>query len=165
MKIFLIGGTGLLGSYLLPRLIASGHEVYALTRDVSKIGKIGKIGAYGILGDIRNPLLFRKLLPGKPELIILVAMPGIRPGERMTKARKEELRSETNDFFRKSIYLAASYNCPLILPGGTSYRTENNVTADETWTILRKGLTEIGADTDKIVGTYPEQHALFFGRY
>jgi nucleoside-diphosphate-sugar epimerase len=33
MKVFLIGGTGLVGSYLLPRLIEKGHEVYVLTRE------------------------------------------------------------------------------------------------------------------------------------
>jgi len=151
MRVFLIGGTGLVGSYLLPKLIEKGHEVYTLTRNEGKIAGIGKLGAYGILGDIRNPLLFKKLLPDKPEIIILLAMPGVRPGKRMTVARKEELRSETNDFFRKSIYLAALYNCPLILPGGTSYETENDEIADETWPIVRKGLTEIGADTDEMV--------------
>jgi uncharacterized protein YbjT (DUF2867 family) len=36
MKVFLIGGTGLVGSYLLPRLIEKGHEVYILTRDAAK---------------------------------------------------------------------------------------------------------------------------------
>jgi nucleoside-diphosphate-sugar epimerase len=87
----------------------------------------------------------------------------------MTKARKEELKSETNDFFRKSIYLAASYNCPVILPGGTSYKTENNETADETWPILRRGLSEIGADTDEMVNEairsgYPGIIQLIFGK-
>jgi 2-alkyl-3-oxoalkanoate reductase len=151
MRVFLIGGTGLVGSYLLPKLIEKGHEVYVLTRDAGKIGKIGKLGAYGILGDIRNPLMFKKLLPDKPEIIILLAMPGIIPGKRITQARKNELKAETNDFFRKSIYLATSYKCPLILPGGTSYKTENDEIADETWPIVRKGLTEIGADTDEMV--------------
>ena len=169
MKVFIIGGTGLVGSYLLPGLIEKGHEVYALTRDESKIGKIGKLGAYGILGDIRNPLLFKKLLPDKPEIIVLLAMPGVKPGKRMTTGRKEELRSETNDFFRKSIYLATLYNCPLILPGGTSYKTENDEIADETWPILRKGLTEIGADTDEIVDEairtgYPGVIQLIYGK-
>jgi nucleoside-diphosphate-sugar epimerase len=169
MRIFLIGGTGLLGSYLLPILIEKGHEVYALTRDESKIDRIGKLGAYGILGDIRNPLLFKKLLPDKPDLIILLAMPGIRPGQRMNNSRKDELRSETNDFFRKSIYLATSYDCPLILPGGTSYNTEKDEIADETWPILRKGLTEIGADTDEMVNEairtgYPGVIQLIFGK-
>jgi nucleoside-diphosphate-sugar epimerase len=28
MKIFVIGGTGLVGSYLLPRLVEMGYEVY-----------------------------------------------------------------------------------------------------------------------------------------
>lgn len=169
MKVFLIGGTGLVGSYLLPKLIENGHEVYALTRDASKIGKIGKLGAYGILGDIRNPLFFKKLLPDEPEIIILLAMPGVRPGQRITASRKAELRSETNDFFRKSIYLATSFDCPLILPGGTSYRTENDELADETWPILRKGLTEIGSDTDEMVNEairsgYPRVIQLIFGK-
>jgi nucleoside-diphosphate-sugar epimerase len=169
MRVFLIGGTGLVGSYLLPKLIEKGHEVYALTRDAGKIGKIGRLGAYGILGDIRNPLLFKKLLPDKPEVIILLAMPGIRPGQRITQTRKNELRDETNDFFRKSIYLATSYNCPLILPGGTSYKTENDKIADETCSIFRKGLTEIGADTDEMVDAaiktdYPRVIQLIYGK-
>ena len=169
MKIFLIGGTGLVGSYLLPELIEKGHEVYALTRDESKLAKISKLGAYGILGDIRNPLMFKKLLPDKPEIIILLAMPVIRPGRRITKDMKDDLRAETNDFFRKSIYLATYWKCPLILPGGTSYKTENNETADETWPILRKGLTEIGTDTDEMVNEaiksgYPGVIQLIYGK-
>jgi nucleoside-diphosphate-sugar epimerase len=169
MKVFLIGGTGLVGSYLLPKLTEKGHEVYALTRDESKIGKIAKLGAYGILGDIRNPLLFKRLLPDQPEIIILLAMPGIKPGQRLTKTRKDELRAETNNFIRKSIYLATSWKCPLILPGGTSYKTEKDEIADETWPIIRKGLTEIGADTDIIVNEAirngsPEVIQLIYGK-
>jgi nucleoside-diphosphate-sugar epimerase len=169
MKVFLIGGTGLVGGYLLPRLIENNHEVFVLTRDESKIGKIGKLGAYGILGNIRNPIAFKNLLPDKPEVIILLAMPGIRPGQRLTKERKDDLRSETNDFFRKSMYLATYYDCPVILPGGTSYKTENDEVADETWPMVRKGLTEIGADTDKLVNEavrtgYPKVIQMIYGK-
>ena len=169
MKVFLIGGTGLVGSYLLPKLIEKGHEVYALTRDESKLAKISKLGAYGILGDIRNPLLFKKLLPDRPEIIILLAMPDIRPGRRITNDLKDELRAATNDFFRKSICLAAYWKCPLILPGGTSYKTEKYETADETWPILRKGFTEIGTDTDEMVNEaiksgYPGVIQLIYGK-
>jgi len=55
MKILVIGGTGLVGSYLLPRLIEKGNEVIALTRTKDKIVRINKLGAFGLLGDIRNP--------------------------------------------------------------------------------------------------------------
>ncbi len=169
MTVFLIGGTGLVGSYLIPKLIEKDHEVFILTRDESKIGKIAKLGAYGILGNIHNPISFKRLLPKKPDVIILLAMPGIKPGQRLTKGRKEELKSETNDFFRKSMYLASYFKCPVILPGGTSYSTENDEVADESWPILRRGLTEIGTETDNIVDEamvtgYPEVIQLIYGK-
>jgi nucleoside-diphosphate-sugar epimerase len=151
MKVFVIGGTGLVGSYLLPRLVDNSHEVVALTRSKDKIEKINKLGAVGLLGDIRNPQSFTSNLPGQPDMIVLLAMPAVKPGERMTKKRKEELRRETNDFFRNSMDLAIHFNIPIILPSGTSFKTQNDKIADETWPILRVGLTEIGKDTDEMV--------------
>jgi len=151
MKIFVIGGTGLAGSYLLPKLVEENNEVYALTRAPDKIARIKKLGAFGILGDIRNPQVFKKELPDRLDIIVLLAMPGVRPGHRMTKKRKEELRKETNDFIRNSMDLAIQYDIPIILPSGTSFRTRNDEIADENWPILRTGLTEIGKDTDEMV--------------
>lgn len=151
MKIFVIGGTGLVGSYLLPKLIEKGNEVFALTRNSDKIERINKLGALGILGDIRNLQGFKKNLPEQLNIIVLLAMPSVKPGKRITKKRKEELRNETNDFFRNSIDLAKEYDIPIILPSGTSFKTKNDEIADETWPILRIGLTEIGKDTDEMV--------------
>jgi nucleoside-diphosphate-sugar epimerase len=151
MRILVIGGTGLVGSYLLPRLIEIKNEVYALTRSANKIERIGSLGAHGILGDIRNPRTFKNDLPDRLDIIVLLAMPSVKPGHRMTKKRKEELRRETNDFFRNSMELAVRYDIPVILPGGTSYKTGKDEIADETWPILRIGLTEIGKDTDEMV--------------
>ena len=39
MNIFVIGGTGLVGRYLLPKLIEKGYHVTALTRSEDKISK------------------------------------------------------------------------------------------------------------------------------
>lgn len=151
MKILVIGGTGLVGSYLLPRLVEKGNEVFALTRTKDKIERINQLGAFGLLGDIRNPQDFKSNLPDKLDIIVLLAMPSVKPGQRITKKRKEELRKETNDFFRNSMDLAIDFNIPIILPSGTSFKTKNNEIADETWPILRIGLTEIGKDTDEMV--------------
>ncbi|MCX6302788.1 MAG: NAD(P)-dependent oxidoreductase [Bacteroidia bacterium] len=169
MKIFVIGGTGLVGSYLLPRLIENGNEVYVLTRSADKIERIKKSGAFGILGDIRNPQDFKKNLPDRLDIIVLLAMPGVKPGHRMTKKRKEELRKETNDFFRNSMDLAVHFNIPIILPSGTSFKTTGDEIADETWPILRIGLTEIGKDTDEMVNQAiksgkPEVVQLLYGK-
>lgn len=151
MNILVIGGTGLVGSYLLPRLVEKGNKVFALTRSNDKIERINNLGAFGLLGDIRDPQGFKSNLPEELDLIVLLAMPSVKPGQRMTKKRKEELRQETNDFFRNSMDLAIQYKIPIILPSGTSFRTEKNEIADETWPILRTGLTEIGKDTDEMV--------------
>lgn len=91
MKILVIGGTGLVGSYLLPRLVEKDNDVFALTRTKDKIERINKIGAFGLLGDIRNPQTFKSNLPDKLDIIVLLAMPSLKPGHRMTKKRKEEL--------------------------------------------------------------------------
>jgi nucleoside-diphosphate-sugar epimerase len=151
MKILLIGGTGLAGSYLLPLLVEKEHEIYAITRRESQLAKLEEAGATGIQGDIRDPGSFTKNLPGKPDLIVLLAMPAIRPGQRLNSRRKAALREETSDFFRNSMDLALQYGIPAILPGGTSYRTEGNEIADEKWPVRRSGITEIGADTDEMV--------------
>ena len=169
MKILVIGGTGLVGSYLLPRLVENNDEILALTRTESKIEKIRKLGAFGILGDIRNPNMFKNDLPENLDMIVLLAMPSVKPGNRITKKRKIDLRKETNDFFQNSMDLAIHFDAPIILPGGTSYRTEKEEMADENWPILRIGLTEIGTDTDEMVykaikTNHPRVIQLIYGR-
>ncbi len=151
MKILVIGGTGLVGSYLLPKLIAEINEVYALTRSKSKIEKIRQLGAIPMQGDILNPETFNDKLPEKLDIIVLLAMPAIVPGKRMTKTKKVKLRGDTNAFFKNSLDLAVRFNVPIILPGGVSFKTENDEIVDETRKIHRAGITEIGADTDIMV--------------
>jgi len=66
-------------------------------------------------------------------------------------------------------FFAIQYNTPIILPGGTSFKTENDEMADETWPVLRIGLTEIGKDTDEMVNQAirtqnPEVIQLLYGK-
>ena len=159
MKVFVIGATGLVGSYLIPKLIDKEHKVIALTRSKDKMERIGNLGAQGILGDILKPESFLSELPDDLDAIVLLAMPAVTPGERVTKRRKQELHSETTGFFRNSMDIALKYNIPVILPGGTSFNTREEEIADESWPIYRSGLTEIGKDTDDMVN-----HAIETGR-
>jgi nucleoside-diphosphate-sugar epimerase len=168
MKILLIGGTGLVGSYLLPDLIENKHSVYAITRSESKISKINSLGAVCVPGDILNPDSFISSI-SNIDLLILLAMPGVKPGQRITGKKFNRLREETNGFFINTLNLAERFKIHVILPSGTSFNTTGNELADETWPILRKGLARIGSDTDKMVNDAieskkPQVVQLLYGR-
>lgn len=55
MKVFLAGATGALGTQLVPRLVAAGHEVVGTTRSESKRGLIAELGATPVVADALDP--------------------------------------------------------------------------------------------------------------
>ncbi|MFJ8031940.1 NAD-dependent epimerase/dehydratase family protein [Streptomyces sp. NPDC096032] len=51
MRVFVAGGTGVLGRRLVPRLRASGHQVTATTTSTEKLAQLAQLGADGVLMD------------------------------------------------------------------------------------------------------------------
>ncbi|GAA4607833.1 NAD(P)-dependent oxidoreductase [Actinoallomurus liliacearum] len=51
MRVFVAGGTGVLGRRLVPRLVARGHQVTATTTSVAKLDLLRRLGADGIVMD------------------------------------------------------------------------------------------------------------------
>jgi len=51
MKVFVTGGSGALGRFLLPQLLENGHEVIALTRSAEKAVRIESTGAGAVIAD------------------------------------------------------------------------------------------------------------------
>jgi uncharacterized protein YbjT (DUF2867 family) len=61
--ILVTGATGLIGSALLERLLAGGHEVRCLVRDPRRLGA-NRVRVQITLGDLSNPLSLRQAVRG-----------------------------------------------------------------------------------------------------
>jgi nucleoside-diphosphate-sugar epimerase len=71
MKIFVTGGTGALGRFLLPQLLENGHEVVALTRSPAKAELIDRTGASAVIADpLNKQQLTAAVRRAEPEVII-----------------------------------------------------------------------------------------------
>ena len=51
MRVFVAGGTGVVGRRLVPQLVARGHEVTATTTNEAKLGLVAELGARGVVMD------------------------------------------------------------------------------------------------------------------
>jgi uncharacterized protein YbjT (DUF2867 family) len=70
--LLLTGATGLVGSALLPRLLADGHEVRCLVRDPRRLGT-QRVRVQIALGDLADPPSFRNAMRGVQTVIHLAA--------------------------------------------------------------------------------------------
>lgn len=71
MRIFLAGATGALGTALVPKLVAAGHEVVGSTRSPEKAAALSATGATGAVMDPLDPESVRAAVDdAKPEVVI-----------------------------------------------------------------------------------------------
>lgn len=55
MRLFITGGTGLIGAAIIRTLVAHQHNVLALSRSESAAGKLRALGATPLSGDLQSP--------------------------------------------------------------------------------------------------------------
>ncbi len=56
MRVFVAGGSGVLGRRLVPQLVARGHQVTATTTSSAKLGLLKQLGADGVVMDGVDPV-------------------------------------------------------------------------------------------------------------
>jgi nucleoside-diphosphate-sugar epimerase len=102
MKVLVAGATGALGTQLVPKLVANGHEVVGTTRSESRFGKLRDLGATPVAMDGLDPDdVARVVAAAEPEVIVhqLTALSGpldFRHFER-DFAETNRLRTEGTD--------------------------------------------------------------------
>jgi 2-alkyl-3-oxoalkanoate reductase len=79
MKVFVAGASGALGVQLVPKLVAAGHQVVALTRTASKQDGLRALGARPVVADALDPDAVAGVVgEAEPEVIVhqLTALSG-----------------------------------------------------------------------------------------
>ena len=78
MRVFVAGATGAIGTQLVPRLVAAGHEVHGMTRSESKQAMLSELGAVPVVADALDPDQVAEAVAGaRPDVIVhqLTAIP------------------------------------------------------------------------------------------
>ena len=71
MNIFIAGGTGAIGRFLVPLLVSAGHGVVALTRSADHSSQLQQMGAVPVVGDVYDePRLARLVAESEAEVVI-----------------------------------------------------------------------------------------------
>jgi nucleoside-diphosphate-sugar epimerase len=106
MRVFVAGGTGVIGRRLVPQLVARGHQVTATTTSAGKLGLLEQLGAEGVVMDGLNAAsVGEAVAAARPDAIVhqMTALseahagkPNLRKPDRFF-ATPNRLRSEGTD--------------------------------------------------------------------
>ena len=99
MRLFLAGATGVIGRRLLPRLIAAGHEVTAMTRREERAADLRAVGAAPVVCDVFDAGALRAAVAAaQPEVVVheLTDLPPALDPRKMEKqvAGNDRIRTE-----------------------------------------------------------------------
>ena len=71
MRVFVAGGSGVLGRRLVPQLVARGHQVTATTTSAAKLGLLADLGADGVVMDGLDAMsVGEAVAKARPEVIV-----------------------------------------------------------------------------------------------
>jgi nucleoside-diphosphate-sugar epimerase len=111
MKIYLAGGTGVIGRTLIPKLISAGHEVVATTSSPRRIEELELLGAHPLVVDgLDEEAIVKAVSLSEPEVVInemtaLADATNLRNFDRAF-ARTNELRTKGNSHLIRAAEIA-----------------------------------------------------------
>jgi nucleoside-diphosphate-sugar epimerase len=72
MRVFVAGGSGVVGRRLVPRLVARGHRVTATTTTTAKVGSLERLGADGVVMDgLDAAAVGEAVAMARPEVVVI----------------------------------------------------------------------------------------------
>ena len=118
MKLLLTGATGRVGSHLLPRLVAQGHDVRAVARSEVAAGRVKTAGAEPVLADLMDPDGYRAALDGRDAVVHLAAVLRSTDDDEIRRANLEATRRLAGAALDAGVARFVFTSTNLIYPGG-----------------------------------------------
>ncbi|MGW3493053.1 NAD-dependent epimerase/dehydratase family protein [Streptomyces sp. NPDC001020] len=164
MRVFVAGGTGVLGRRLVPQLVARGHHVTATTRSAAKLDLLHRLGADGVVMDgLDAASVGEAVAQARPDTIVhqMTAIAGKPDMKHMDRwfATTNRLRTEGTDHLLAaaeatgvSHFVAQGYaNCNGIREGGW-VKTEEDPLDLMVGTSAAPGMAAIRHLEERVVG-------------
>ena len=168
MRVFVAGGTGVMGRRLVPQLVARGHQVTATTTSAAKLGLLAQLGAYGVVMDGLDAVSVKEVVAAaRPDAIVhqmtAISMahagkPDIKHPDRWF-APSNRLRTEGTDHLLAaaeatgvSHVVAQSYAGWNGIRKGGWVKTEEDPLDPETGTTMRTGAEAVRHLEDVVLG-------------
>jgi nucleoside-diphosphate-sugar epimerase len=168
MRVFVAGGTGVLGRRLVPQLVARGHQVTATTTSAAKLNLLAQLGADGVVMDGLDPVsVGEAVAAARPDTIVhqMTAISPAHAGKPDLKhidrwfALTIRLRTEGTDHLLAaadatgvSHVVAQSYASWNGIRTGGWVKTEQDPLDPETGTIAQKGAEAIRHLEEAVLG-------------
>jgi nucleoside-diphosphate-sugar epimerase len=118
MKLLLTGATGRVGSHLLPRLVAQGHDVRAVARSEVAAERVKTAGAEPVLADLMDPDGYRAALDGRDAVVHLAAVLRSTDDDKIRRANLEATRRLAGAALDAGVARFVFTSTNLVYPGG-----------------------------------------------
>ena len=175
MRVFVAGATGVVGQYLVPGLIAAGHDVTASTRSPAKAGQLTRAGATPVIVDgLDREAVLKAVAAAEPEVIVhqMTALTHMRSFRHFDKefAVTNELRSRGTDYLLEAAraagtrrFIAQSFIGWNNTRSGGQVKTEQDPLDPHTLAVTAKTMAAIRHLEETVPTAVPEGLVLRYG--
>jgi nucleoside-diphosphate-sugar epimerase len=144
MQIVLTGGTGYIGSALLGRLLAAGHQVTALVRSDAAAATVAARGALPVTGDLYDPDWATGQFAGA-DAVVHTASPGDASSEKLDRSVAEAAVRALSGTSRPYVHTSGIW-----IYGDNPAITEDSPFAPPALTAWRAAVEQIVLDADLV---------------
>ncbi|HEX9356168.1 MAG TPA: NAD(P)-dependent oxidoreductase [Streptosporangiaceae bacterium] len=175
MRVFVAGGTGVVGRFLVPALVADGHRVTASTRSAGRLADLAATGAVPVVMDgLDREAVLSAVREAAPEVVVhqMTALSDLKDFSKFDQefAVTNELRTHGTDYLleaarlaRTRRFIAQSFTGFTNEHAGTLVKTEDDPLNPDPPASARQTLAAIRHVEETVPGGVPEGIVLRYG--